>query len=246
MKLEIAKLSEKGGRKINEDACDYRSRANLTCCVLSDGLGGYTGGDIASRLVSENVCELFTRQSDCSSKTIELLFQSADDALTREQQNDPVLVKMRATGIILIIDSISCKAVWGHIGDSRLYCFRSGGVLLRTRDHSVAQTMMDTGYLKPSELRSSPVRNQLYASLGNSNLSDLDLIPKPISIQYGDVFLMCSDGLWQYVEDHEMVSTIDSVASAVEWLKELEKLVLTRGDATQDNYSAIAVWCKDS
>ncbi len=244
MKLEIAKLSEAGGRKINEDACDYWSDSSLTCCVLSDGVGGYAGGDVASRMVIEHACELFARQPDCSSKVIELLFRKVDEALTREQQHNMTLAKMRATGVILIIDSVNCKAAWGHIGDSRLYCFRSGSVVLRTRDHSIAQNMIDTGYLKPSEFRSSPVRNQLYAALGNSNLAELDLLQEPISVQCGDTFLMCSDGLWQYVDDHEMVSMIDSVSSATEWLTNLEKLVLTRGDSTQDNYSAIAVWCR--
>ena len=244
MKLEIAKLSEAGGRKINEDACDYLSDSNVTCCVLSDGVGGYAGGDVASRLVTEYACKLFARQPDCSSKAIELVFQGVDEALIREQQRDRALAKMRATGVILIIDSMNCKAIWGHIGDSRLYCFRSGSTVFRTRDHSIVQNMIDTGYLSSSEIRSSPVRNQLYAALGNNNLEELDLLQEPISVQCSDAFLICSDGLWQYVEDHEMVSMIESVSSAAEWLKNLEKLVLSRGDITQDNYSAIAVWCR--
>lgn len=78
---------------------------------------------------------------------------------------------------------------------------------------------MGTGYLKLSEFRSSPVRNQLYTALGNGNLADL--VPETVSVQCGDVFLMCSDGLWQYVEDHEIVSLIDSVSSAAEWLMNL-------------------------
>ncbi len=84
MKLEIAKLSEKGGRKINEDAYDYRSDL---LCVIRWSWGGYAGGDVALRLVVESACELFARQTDCSSKTIELLFRGVGDTLTRAQQS---------------------------------------------------------------------------------------------------------------------------------------------------------------
>ncbi|WP_244071999.1 hypothetical protein [Nitrosomonas sp. PY1] len=67
---------------------------------------------------------------------------------------------MRATAVILIIDTINHVATWGHIGDFRLCCFRNGRVNSLIRDHSMSQNMVDAGYLKPMELRSSPTRNQ--------------------------------------------------------------------------------------
>ncbi|HRB20528.1 MAG TPA: serine/threonine-protein phosphatase [Nitrosomonas sp.] len=246
MYLEIAKLSKIGRRKVNEDACDYWLSSNLSCCVLSDGLGGHYGGDVASQLVISSIGVRFVQQPQCSAKTIELLLNEADGAIVREQQKNTRLKEMRATAVLLLIDTINHIATWGHIGDSRLYCFRDGRISAQTRDHSISQNMVEAGYLKPSELRSSPTRNQLYAALGDGDASVMDILQQEFPIMYGDVFLMCSDGLWECIEEHEMESTLHSSSSASEWLSTLEKQVLLRGSPTQDNYSAIVVWCKDS
>ena len=114
------------------------------------------------------------------------------------------------------------------------------------RDSSISQNMVDMGYLKQTEVRTSPTRNQLYAALGNGDSSEVDIFPMEFPIIYEDVFLMCSDGLWEYVEEHEMESMLNSASSAAEWLDVLEKQVLIRGHEKQDNYSAIALWCKES
>ncbi len=246
MYLEIAKLSKTGGRKVNEDACDYWFSSNLSCCVLSDGLGGHFGGEVASQLVVSSIRESFTQQPQCNAKAIELLLNAADDAIVREQQKNSALRNMRATAVILIIDTANHVATWGHIGDSRLYCFRNGQISSQTRDHSISQKMVDAGYLKPMELRSSPTRNQLYAALGNGDSSEMDISPRDFPVMCGDVFLMCSDGLWEYIEEHEMESMLNSTSSASAWLSVLEKQVLVKGHPRQDNYSAIVVWCKDS
>jgi len=246
MHLEIAKLSKTGGRKVNEDACDYWFSSNLSCCVLSDGLGGHFGGEVASRLVVSSIRENFTQQLQCNARAIELLLNAADDAIVGEQQKNSALRNMRATAVVLIIDTANHVATWGHIGDSRLYCFRDGRISLQTRDHSISQNMVDAGYLKSTELRSSSTRNQLYAALGNGDSSEMEISPGNFPVMRGDVFLMCSDGLWEYVEEHEMESMLNSASSASAWLGALEKQVLVRGHPTQDNYSAIAVWCENS
>ncbi|MBK9663413.1 MAG: hypothetical protein IPO71_10540 [Nitrosomonas sp.] len=72
------------------------------------------------------------------------------------------------------------------------------------------------------------------------------IFPEDFPVMCGDVFLMCSDGLWEYIEEHEMESMLNSTSSASAWLSVLEKQVLVKGHPTQDNYSAIVVWCKDS
>ena len=78
MYLEIAKLSKTGGRSVNEDACDYWFASNLSCCVLSDGLGGHFGGDVASQLVVSSVRARFNKQPECSAQAIELLLHVAE------------------------------------------------------------------------------------------------------------------------------------------------------------------------
>ncbi len=246
MYLEIAKLSKAGGRKVNEDACDYWSNSEACCCVLSDGLGGHYGGDIASKLVLKHVLDQFQTEPNCNAKTIESLLHIGNSSITREQEANEKLQQMRATAVILTIDTVSNLAFWGHVGDSRLYYFQQGKIISQTRDHSVSQRMVDAGYLKAEEIRSSPTRNQLYDALGNNEQFEADIIATAQPLQDNDVFLLCSDGLWEYVEENEMEQLVSNATSASAWLAVLEQQVLARGHKHQDNYSAIAIWCKDS
>ncbi|HNA57119.1 MAG TPA: serine/threonine-protein phosphatase, partial [Chitinophagales bacterium] len=178
-------------------------------------------------------------------ETIGKLLHAGDNAIIREQKRNKQLKDMRATAVILLIDRARRIASWGHVGDSRLYCFREGRIIWQTRDHSISQSMVDAGYLKKDELRSSPVRNQLYAALGNGDHFEADILPNEFALNDGDIFLMCSDGLWEYVEENEMEWMLSSSSSASEWIAELEKQVVMRGHQRQDNYSAVVVWCKD-
>lgn len=246
MLLKIATLSKKGGRELNEDACDFVFNKGIYCCVLSDGLGGHNGGEVASRLVVQHMLECFCKISDFDAQTIEVLMHAADDAIIREQQLNIQLKQMRATAVVLLIDTIRNLAVWGHCGDSRLYCFRQDKVIVQTRDHSVSQNMVDAGYLQPDEIRLSTSRNQLYAALGGDDRFEVDIIPAVFPIQDGDVFLICSDGFWEYVKEKEMEWALSNSVSVSEWLGILENQVLACGHKGQDNYSAIAVWCNGS
>jgi serine/threonine protein phosphatase PrpC len=104
--------------------------------------------------------------------------------------------------------------------------------------------MVEAGYLQPHELRSSPERSKLLNALGDRDGFEPSVEPAAFPIQGHDKFLMCTDGLWEYVEEKELEETIAESTSAEEWLRVLESRVLSRGRTNQDNYSALAVWCK--
>ncbi|HEX8874195.1 MAG TPA: PP2C family serine/threonine-protein phosphatase [Nitrosospira sp.] len=245
VQLEITVLSKPGGRAVNEDACGFWSSPEACFCALSDGLGGHYGGDVASKLAVQHALDWFRATPECSRRAVEASLRAGNAAILHEQQRDARLKNMRATAVILSIDTKRGVAVWGHTGDSRLYCFRQGRIIEQTRDHSVLQSMVDAGYLQPRELRTSPNRSKLLAALGNEEQFEMDIIPVAFPLLHEDVFLLCTDGLWEYVEEEEMERMLDASPSAPEWLKALEDQVITRGHKGQDNYSAITVWCKE-
>lgn len=245
MQLEIIVLSKAGGREVNEDACGFWSSREACFCALSDGLGGHYGGDVASKLVVQSALDWFRETPECSKRAVEASLRAGNFAIMHEQQHDTRRKHMRATAVILAIDTKQGVAIWGHIGDSRLYCFRQGRIIEQTRDHSVLQSMVDAGYLQPRELRTSPNRSKLLAALGNEAQFDMDIVSVAFPLLHGDVFLLCTDGLWEYVEEEDMERMLRASTSATEWLKALESQVLARGHEGQDNYSAIAVWCRD-
>ncbi|MCB1949953.1 PP2C family serine/threonine-protein phosphatase [Nitrosomonas sp.] len=246
MQLKIVTLSKPGGRRANEDACGYCTVEDISCCILSDGLGGHDGGATASKLSVEHVLEAFRKTPQCSIDGIKSLMDAGSDAVLNEQIKNPRLNSMRTTAVILTIDSKQKKACWGNIGDSRLYCFRNGRIIKQTKDHSVSQMMVDAGYLKQEMIRSAPGRNQLYAAMGDKNHFEFETVSVPFPICDGDAFLLCSDGLWEYVEENVMERLLQKANSANSWLTMLEQQVLQRGGVGQDNYSAIVVWCGNS
>lgn len=243
MQLEILTLSKPGGRTVNEDACGFRSSPTACFCVLSDGLGGHGGGDVASKLVVRHILDVFGAQPECSPAAIEAALASANLALAQAQGSDPRLAHMRATAVVLAIDTQRGEACWGHVGDSRLYCLRQGRIFVQTRDHSIVQNMVDAGYLKAADLRGSAHRNHIYTALGDVAHFAPSITSTSLTLRDRDVFLLCTDGFWEYVDEPELERTLAAAAGIEDWLRTLEDQVLARGSAGQDNYSAVAIWC---
>ncbi len=182
---------------------------------------------------------------ECSAGAIECAIRAAQDGILAAQRSGDGVAHMRATAVVLAIDTVRAVGQWGHLGDTRLYCFRGGRVLARTKDHSVVQRMVDAGYLDEDDARASPERSRLFAALGQEENYAPD-ISAPLALQNGDVFLLCTDGFWAYVGDDAMLAALHASASSEAWLGLMEREVIARGGDGQDNYSALAVWCGDS
>jgi serine/threonine protein phosphatase PrpC len=243
MRLEISVLSKPGGREPNEDAFGCWSSRDASFCALSDGAGGMGGGDVASKLTVRAALGHFQSTPRCSSQAIATALRTANEAIIAGQRGGRGVAHMRATAVVLAIDTARAEAWWGHLGDSRLYCFRDHHVLARTKDHSVVQRMVDAGYIQDSDLRRAPDRGQLFAALGGDGEFDPAVTPAPLSVRDGDVFLLCSDGFWEYVDEQAMIAALDHARSAGDWLGRMEQQVVAAGGKDQDNYSALAVWC---
>lgn len=245
MQLEILTLSKTGGRSVNEDACGIWSSEHACFCVLSDGAGGHGGGDVASKLVVQHALDWFRAHPDRGSEAVATAMACANRSVIEQQTRDSRLGDMRATAVLLAIDTRRDIAYWGHLGDSRLYCFRRHRIVAQTRDHSVVQSMVDAGYLKAQDLRSAPERSKLLAALGDEDNFEPNIETQEFSLRDGDVFLLCTDGFWEYLEEVEMEDMLAASGSYKEWLKSLEDRVIARGSASQDNYSAVVVACSD-
>jgi serine/threonine protein phosphatase PrpC len=245
MELKISVLSKPGGRAVNEDAYGFWAGPDCWFCALSDGVGGHAGGDVASKLVVQQIMAWFYRQPDASGDNIAAALRAANAALVAEQRRCPELADMRATILVLALDTRRATAIWGHIGDTRLYCFRGKAILSQTRDHSVVQSMVDAGYLAPGDVRSSPNRNALLAALGDARQFDPRIEAAPLPLRDGDLFLLCTDGFWEYVEEADMEQGLQVAQAPEAWLQRLERMVVQRGRPGQDNYSALVVACSD-
>ncbi|HVH85699.1 MAG TPA: protein phosphatase 2C domain-containing protein [Terriglobales bacterium] len=200
--LQFAEVSDRGRvRQQNEDyvgsvipKSPALAEAYGWLFALADGVGGHGGGDIASRLAVESVCEGFrtSREHELHRALLPRLLQQANTAVLDAAS------KSRKTGTAMATTMVACairsdRAVVCHVGDSRCYLVRRGHAEVLTRDHTVANDQIRLGILSKREAADSPMRHMLSRSLGGDlfvavDVSEHQLLP-------GDVLLLCSDGL---------------------------------------------------
>lgn len=245
--IELAILSRPGGRDYNEDACGHWHSERHLCCVVADGAGGHGGGDVAARIAVRHIIEQFAAAPSLRPEEVPELLLDTNAVVIRHRADAPGQAQMHSTVVGLFIDLDRAEALWGHAGDSRLYLFREGRMALRTHDHTIVQSMVDAGVLAPDQMRSHPRRSELLSALGSApEHLHLSAAPEPCRLRAGDAFLLCTDGLWEYVEDAELCDTLAHAAHPQAWLADLEQRVLrhaaARGKPGHDNFSGIAVW----
>jgi serine/threonine protein phosphatase PrpC len=245
--LALATLSRRGGRSCNEDACGHSRTPQHLCCVVADGAGGHGGGDVASKLVVGHIIEQTVLAPLACIDEVQDLLIDANVQLRRHRCESDDTRDMHCAVVALFIDLESREALWGHAGDSRLYVFRGGQVLSCTRDHSAVQSMVDAGLLMPEQIRTHPRRGELLSALGSPPEELLvSTATHPWPLEPHDVFLLCTDGLWEHVDEAAMCASLGRSADPNAWLASLEAQVLSHaaeaGTSGHDNFSGIAVW----
>jgi serine/threonine protein phosphatase PrpC len=147
---------------------------------------------------------------------------------------------MKTTLVFLTIED--GRARWMHIGDSRLYHFRGGYLQSQTMDHSVSQMAVLMGEITPREIRFHEDRNRVLRALGGDNARPE--ISRTVMLTGGeDVFLLCTDGFWEYVYEEEMEQLLCASSTPQQWLDRMEALVRSRAGKDNDNFTAAAVFC---
>jgi serine/threonine protein phosphatase PrpC len=249
LQFDVALLTDRGGRHYNEDACGHWQSDRALCCVLADGAGGHGGGDIASRLAVRELIGRFAQTPPTDAADLAGLVHQLNDALLAQRLPGTPQQDMHSTVVCLVLDVVAQRACWAHVGDSRLYWFRAGQLLTRTRDHSLVQGLIDAGMLAEADVRSHPQRSELRSALGVANdqleVGSTDGLD---AVASGDVFLLCTDGLWEYVEDAAMQASLQAAAAPQDWLDALAAAVKhgARDKASHDNFTALTVWARDA
>ncbi|HSW36193.1 MAG TPA: protein phosphatase 2C domain-containing protein [Candidatus Limnocylindrales bacterium] len=241
MKLQSAFLSRAGGRKENEDYCACAEVNGHACYLVADGLGAHRGGAIASKTVGESVISAFKSMPGASKGHLEKYLQYARQELGKRETAERGIVSLKTTLVVLLSD---CRSViWAHIGDSRLYRFNidSGKLVFRTRDHSVPQRLADSGEIASDQIRFHEDRNRLTAAFQSEGKSSFEYNADPKPLHRGDVFLLCSDGFWEYIFESEMENTLCNASTPESWLAAMEIRLLERAKSDHDNYSALAI-----
>lgn len=236
--IKAACLSDRGGRKVNDDTVTVRQEGDSAWVFVGDGLGGYAGGQQASQAASAALMAESRRGSLLTDDRMVSAAAQAEQAVLRLQEERQG--NMKTTLVFLVIED--GRARWMHVGDSRLYHFRGGVLQNQTMDHSVSQMAVLMGDITPREIRFHEDRNRVLRALGGDNAKP-DLSPTVMLTGGEDVFLMCTDGFWEYVYEEEMEDTLRAAKDPQDWLTRMEKILKARVPADNDNYTAAAVFC---
>lgn len=240
MKFITAAVSKTGNRLVNQDYCAFLQINNVSCWVLADGLGGHGGGEVASQVAVDNILESFKALPEVSITAIKRYIEAGQDALIQRQEENPRLSSMRTTVVILLTDIKS--VIWAHLGDSRLYYFRSGSLQVQTKDHSVPQALVDAGDITSRQIRFHEDRNRLLRVMGKKGELRPNIEQQLYSIQKGDAFLLCTDGFWESITETEMEIELTKSDCPSVWVRRMENRILDCAQRDLDNYSAIAIF----
>jgi PPM family protein phosphatase len=243
--IEAASLTDVGlQRTNNEDSHlywepdsdeDFRRKGRLA--VIADGMGGYEGGQEASRLAVETVRSVYDNAFNGDPQaTLSAAFEAAHQNIQRFAQDHPQFYGMGTTCTALSI--VGRQLHFAHVGDSRLYLIRAETISRLTRDHSYVGRLVESGIVRSEDAESHPQRHILTAALGSGR----DVVPHipdlPVPLEEGDILLLCTDGLWGLVGDPDLARVTQSNPPA-EACQKLVAMALERGGP--DNITALVL-----
>ena len=247
--LEIVSSSHPGMvRSHNEDSVVYDASCGLV--VLADGMGGYNAGEVASGITASvmftEITDVLQHKSaaekdensgeDLGVTLLRDNVQKANDSIYHAAQSQPQYAGMGTTVVAgLFYDNHLAVA---HVGDSRMYRLRGEVFEPITRDHSLLQEQIDGGVISEKDARFSRNKNLVTRAVG------IDLVVKievhVHHVQVGDLYLLCSDGLNDMVEDEDIGSTLTMLKSNLP-LAASQLIQMANDNGGRDNVSLILV-----
>lgn len=243
--ISVARLTDVGlHRDHNEDA--VASDLSIGLLVLADGMGGYKAGEVASEIA---VLTLTAEMNEAMRHKTAIRFmpgllpeaqmlihavERANETIYQISQEQPQCAGMGTTLVAGIFTDN--KLVVGHIGDSRMYRLREGVLTQITEDHSLLQEQLNAGLITPQQAKVSVNKNLVTRALGIDEEVDLEV--QEFEVEVDDIYLLCSDGLTDLVEDDEICKLLLDANGNIE--NAAARLVQTANEhGGKDNISVV-------
>src|SRR5262249_15629301 len=212
--LNIGKCSQLGNyRENNEDAIEVKQFPDITVSLVADGMGGQNAGEVASK----NAVEILPRElkenlvgvlgHDQTKAVIRRAIVQANEEIMFMAQHDPNLKQMGTTVVLAVWRKGSAVMHVAGLGDSRAYLIRGKKIEQLTVDHSIAQALGEAKTISAAEARVHRYRNVLWKYLGSNEVGEGPEV-KLVTLQAGDRFLLCTDGLSGVVPDDKLLTFV--------------------------------------
>lgn len=224
-------------RSHNEDRCFVDNQKGYF--LVADGIGGAAAGEIASAIFAKTTVDTFSsrpeRTTEETLKIVSICFRSANSAILADIAATPSHLGMGCTAELLALQQDGF--VLGHIGDSRTYLLRNKVLTRLTTDHSLVQQQLDLGLITAEEAKNHLLKNVILKAVGTEEQLEADI--RQGHLEKGDLFLLCSDGLTDMVEEGRIHEVLLTEASLEQKAEELVKLANEAGG--RDNITVVLV-----
>ena len=250
--LEMARATHTGMvRSHNEDS--IAADAEIGLAVLADGMGGYNAGEVASgiatALIASETREAMIRQSPhevdratgspIAARLLADIIVKANTSIFQSANSQPQYAGMGTTLVVTLF--CNNQVTIAHIGDSRCYRQRGGKLEQVTRDHSLLQEQIDSGLLTKEAAKRSQNKNLVTRALGIEPAVEAEIHTYPA--QEGDVYLVCSDGLNDMVEDEDIEMTLEALSANLQLAAE-QLVQMANDNGGRDNISVVLIKVK--
>jgi PPM family protein phosphatase len=209
MQYIIGRTSRLGNRTINQDRVTVLERDNTVLLGIGDGLGGKVGGEIAAQALINVLAKEFKEVklpiADPKEFLTHILHRAHFAVIDAGRFQSPPVNPGTTAVVCFIQDGV---AWWAHVGDSRLYLFRGGVPIYRTRDHSVVESLYEKGRITMKNRGSHPMKNYMTRCIGLTNEVPEVTVSNEVHLHAGDILLLCTDGLWEPLDDMLMGSIL--------------------------------------
>jgi len=234
-----------GGRDEQQDACNVFKNKSSTLLALGDGMGGHSGGKVASETLIAEAKYAYSRHQGIIKNPKEF-FQGIVDgtmsALTQYKEENPESDPHTTCVLALIQNN---KLFVGHIGDSRMYLFINKKFEKRSRDHSVVQMLLNEGEITEEEMATHPDQNKLLKSISTRKEVKITVKEYDLPADKSNAVLICSDGFWEQITTDEMQSQLFK-KPLKEALTTMVNTAKVRGGNEGDNISVVGYIQKGS
>jgi PPM family protein phosphatase len=244
LKLNIGKCTLLGNyRENNEDALDVKHFPDLDICIVADGMGGQAAGEVASKRAIDVVPRELRKAlpsadgADATKGAIRKAVVSANEEIIQMSNLDREMKNMGTT-VVTAVWRKGTELYIAGVGDSRAYLIRGKKIEQLTVDHSLAQALVEAHTISAAEAKEHRFKNVLWKYLGTREVGEGPEV-KAISIQAGDRFLLCTDGLSGVVSDEKLLGFILSQPDVQACADGLGQLALDSG--SKDNVTCIVI-----
>ncbi|MFH5835691.1 Stp1/IreP family PP2C-type Ser/Thr phosphatase [Proteiniclasticum sp. C24MP] len=221
----IERISDIGNiRELNEDTFGVLEGKYFNLFIICDGMGGHNAGEVASKMAKDTILEAM--EHDLHESPVEALVSAIKEANRKifERSSSEKTMSGMGTTVTTAV-SYDGKLDIAHVGDSSLYIIRGNEIRKITKDHSYVQELVDSGKIRQNDARHHPNKNIITRAVGTN--ADVAVDTYRLNTEKDDIFVLCTDGLTDYLSDEEILNEVtshenkkDSIASLADIAKE--------------------------